>query len=162
KLAVRLYDRTTRSLVLTPEGSAFATSAAALLSQLEQSIGQLRSLTQGTSGQLKLCAASNMSSQLIAPTLAGFIRENPLVQVDLFDCQTRKEMFDHIANGTVDVGVIGGLVDQEHGLPGEFTLSRISMVREHMVVCFAHGHSLSSKEMVSWDDLAPFPHIGLR
>src|SRR5690606_19915694 len=91
KLAVRLYDRTTRSLVPTPEGSAFATSAAALLSQLEQSIGQLRSLTQGTSGQLKLCAASNMSSQIIAPTLAGFIRENPLVQVDLFDCQTRKE-----------------------------------------------------------------------
>src|SRR5690606_35383387 len=53
-------------------------------------------------------------------------------------------------------------VDQEHGLPGEFTLSRISMVREHMVVCFAHGHPLSSKETVSWDDLAPFPHIGVR
>src|SRR5690606_11235412 len=147
---------------LTSEGVAFATSAAALLNQLEQSIGQLRSLAQGTSGHLKLCAASNMSSQMIAPTLASYMRENPLVRVELHDCQTRKEMFNHIANGTADVGVIGGLVDQDHGLPSEFVLTQINMVRERMVVCFSHGHPLGAHDVVNWDDLAAYPQIGVR
>lgn len=162
KLAVRLLDRSTRRLDLTAEGRAFALSAEAMLQQFEQSVGQLRSLAQGSSGELRLCSASNMSTQIVAPVVGGFIEANPLVQFSLYDCQTRKQMVEHIANGSSDVGLIGGLPEQNHDLPPEFSITEIATVREPMIVCFAHGHPLEQFERVTWDQIDQYPRVGLR
>ncbi|WP_158569410.1 LysR family transcriptional regulator [Pseudotabrizicola alkalilacus] len=162
KLAVRLLDRSTRRLELTAEGRAFVISAEAILQQFEQSVGQLRSLAQGSTGELRLCSASNMSTQIVAPVVGGFIETNPRVRLSLYDCQTRKQMIEHIANGSSDVGLIGGLPNQDHELSGEFDLTEIAMVREPMIVCFAHGHPLEKFERVAWEQVSAYPRIGLR
>lgn len=162
KLAVRLLDRSTRRLDLTAEGHAFVLSAEAMLQQFEQSVGQLRSLAQGSSGELRLCSASNMSTQIVAPVVGGFMDANPRVRFSLYDSQTRKQMVEHIANGASDVGLIGGLPEQDHELPGEFDVSEIAKIREPMIVCFQHGHPLEEFRRVTWEQIAEYPRIGLR
>jgi len=162
KLAVRLLDRSTRRLDLTAEGRAFAISAEAMLQQFEQSVGQLRSLAQGSTGALRLCSAANMSTQIVAPVVGGFMEANPRVRFSLYDCQTRKQMIEHIANGSSDVGLIGGLPNQDHELSGEFDLTEIAAVREPMIVCFARGNPLEKFNRVTWEQIAEYPRIGLR
>ncbi|WP_225026988.1 LysR family transcriptional regulator [Xinfangfangia pollutisoli] len=162
RLGVRLLDRSTRRLELTAEGRAFATSASAMLQQFEQSLGQLRNLAQGTRGELRICSASNMSTQIVAPVVGGFIQANPSIHFSLYDCQTRKQMVEHIANGTSDVGLIGGLPDQNHELPAELAVTEIAVVRESMIVCFPHGHPLEQYGRVTWEQIAQYPRIGLR
>lgn len=83
ELGVRLLQRTTRALSLTPEGEAFLPHAQAMLEALGAGLGAIRPSDAGASGMLRVTASVPFGRQVVAPFVAGFLQANPEAQVDL-------------------------------------------------------------------------------
>ncbi len=83
ELGVRLVQRTTRALALTPEGKAFLPHAQAMLEDEVEARAAVRPETAGASGLLRITASVPFGSRIIAPFVPAFARANPAVRVDL-------------------------------------------------------------------------------
>ncbi|USI72829.1 LysR family transcriptional regulator [Sphingomonas morindae] len=83
ELGVRLLQRTTRALSLTPEGEAFLPHAQAMLEALGDGLGAIRPSDAGASGMLRVTASVPFGRQVVAPFVASFLRANPEAQIDL-------------------------------------------------------------------------------
>jgi DNA-binding transcriptional LysR family regulator len=98
ELGVRLLQRTTRALSLTPEGEAFLPHAQAMLEARAEAIGAIRPSDAGASGLLRVTASVPFGRQVVAPFIAAFLRANPDAQVDLL-----------LTDSVVDI--VGGGID---------------------------------------------------
>jgi len=101
ELNVRLLYRTTRALSLTPEGEAFLPFAKRLLEDEAEALAAIRPVTAAATGVLRVTASGAFGRRVIAPMLAGFMQENPELQVDL-QCSDR--VIDIVAAG-IDLAI---------------------------------------------------------
>lgn len=83
ELGVRLLHRTTRSLSLTAEGETFLPHAQALLEAEALARESVRPSGRGVSGLLRVTTSAAFGRRALTPIVAGFLRANPEVQVDL-------------------------------------------------------------------------------
>ncbi|WP_374021486.1 LysR family transcriptional regulator [Mycobacterium sp. HNNTM2301] len=82
RLNVRLIERTTRRLTLTPEGERYAAGAATItngLIELEDSIAQRGELA----GRIRVHASLGLGRHHIGPLVAEFLEQHPRVQLEL-------------------------------------------------------------------------------
>lgn len=82
-LGVRLLQRTTRSLSLTPEGETFLPFAEALIENEDEAIARLRPGVEGASGMLRLTASVAFGLKFIAPLIPRLLKENPELRIAL-------------------------------------------------------------------------------
>lgn len=82
-VGVRLMQRTTRSLSLTPEGEAFMPFAQAILDNEEQARSRLRRETTSASGLLRVSVPIEFGIKVVAPLLPGLLTENPELRISL-------------------------------------------------------------------------------
>ena len=76
-LEVKLLNRTTRSLSLTPDGQAFCERCSALLLEFEDAQQQLTSQREHPSGVLKVSAPLGFGRTVLMPILAQLSKDNP-------------------------------------------------------------------------------------
>ncbi|MEI4472261.1 LysR family transcriptional regulator [Frigidibacter sp. MR17.24] len=133
QLGVALFTRTTRSLVLTPEGQALHDRALRLIEaaeDIEQTAGALRA---APSGRLRIAAPLALGIHVIAPLLPAFRRAHPKVRVEL---RLNDRLVDLIEEG-IDVAIrIGDLADSR-------LLSRVLM--RQRLCCFAAPSYLAGR-----------------
>lgn len=91
-LAVKLFRRTRRGVVLTPAGAAYARKVAARLDALEADALDLRA-GSGERRVVELAVVPTFATRWLLPRLADFAREAPQVQLDLH-VRTRPFLFD--------------------------------------------------------------------
>jgi DNA-binding transcriptional LysR family regulator len=86
EMAVRLFDRTTRSIRITEEGTVFLGAAERMLGELDQVQAIVGDKLANPKGRIKLSAPASIGS-FIAPALSAFLRAYPDVEVhaDLTD-----------------------------------------------------------------------------
>jgi len=84
ELGVRLLHRTTRQVSLSTTGAALYERAAAPLSQLRSSLGELPDLEDEPSGDLRVTATADIATALLADVIARFTARYPGVRVDLW------------------------------------------------------------------------------
>lgn len=83
RLGVRLLNRTTRRIGLTPEGETYLLHARRILAEIDD-MEQLVSRTHGTpQGLLRVNATLGFGRSHIAPLIATFVQRHPQVQVQL-------------------------------------------------------------------------------
>ncbi len=83
RLGVRLLNRTTRRIGLTPEGETYLLHARRILAEIDD-MEQLVSRTHGTpQGLLRVNATLGFGRSHIAPLIAAFVQRHPQVQVQL-------------------------------------------------------------------------------
>jgi DNA-binding transcriptional LysR family regulator len=82
-LQTRLFNRSTRSLRLTPEGELFLGNARLALHSLDEGRQQLAGSKVGISGPLQLSAPSDFGRNTLLPWLDEFQRAHPQVQLRL-------------------------------------------------------------------------------
>lgn len=83
RLGVRLLNRTTRRISLTPEGETYLTEGAKVLADLdalERAVSSNRAIPKG---RLRIAATLGFGRQQIAPALSAFVRRYPEVEVQL-------------------------------------------------------------------------------
>lgn len=88
ELSARLFDRTTRSIRITEEGSTFLTHVERILSEIEAARASVDDKVNKPKGKLKIAAPSALGRRYVAPALGAFLRTYPEIEVQL-DLQDR-------------------------------------------------------------------------
>src|SRR4051812_18592786 len=101
RLGARLLNRTTRSVSLTEAGEAYLARIGPALGQVIEAGEELNMLQGRPAGTLRLNAARISTAMVLQPLLAGFLQENPHVQLEL----TNDEGFVDIVERGFDAGV---------------------------------------------------------
>ncbi len=108
QLGLSLFTRTTRSLVLTPEGRELHERALHLLRAVEDVVQSAAAAQAEPAGTLKVAAPLPVGTRLLAPALPEFRRRYPKVQVDL----RLSDHFINLVDEGIDVAIrIGHLAD---------------------------------------------------
>lgn len=82
-LSVRLLNRTTRRLSLTPEGEVYLATARAVLAQIDDVERELSQAAAEPKGMLRVNATLGFGRNHVAPIAAAFCRRFPQVQMQL-------------------------------------------------------------------------------
>jgi LysR family transcriptional activator of dmlA len=96
RLKLKLFHRTTRRVSPTPEGELLCDRAAALLDGFRAAESELRERQAEPAGLVRLCATFGFGRQWVAPAVADFQAQHPLVQVQL---QLTEQLPDLAAEG---------------------------------------------------------------
>ncbi|MFC3625797.1 LysR family transcriptional regulator [Vogesella amnigena] len=83
RLGAKLLVRTTRSISLTQEGSAFYEDCLRILAELEEAESAIASGSGRARGQLRVSAPAGFGRQHVAPHVASFLRKHPDLRVAL-------------------------------------------------------------------------------
>jgi len=91
-LGMRLLNRTTRSVSLTPEGEAFLPFAQAMVDAEAAGRACLGSASGGVAGLLRVSAPVAFGRKIVAPLIPGLLHAHPDLRIDL-----------HLGDGLVDL-----------------------------------------------------------
>lgn len=100
KLGRRLFNRTTRSVALTPEGEALLARVAPLIAQLDDAV-TVYEVGEPLSGDLRINAPLSAASYLLVKIVPTFLARYPGIDLDL---RHEERMVDIVAEGC-DAGI---------------------------------------------------------
>lgn len=129
RLGVRLMNRTTRKISLTPEGETYLMEGVRLLEALNALEGRLGVGSKQAQGTVRIAATLGFGRTHIAPALSRFIRQFPQIEVQL-----------HLSDRFVN------LVDQGFDLMvrfGDLTDSRLTarlLANNRRILCATPGY----------------------
>ena len=90
-LGVRLFQRTTRRVVITEDGEQVYTRAKAILENLDDLIDEVSERRRAPSGMLRICSSFGFGRNLVAPAIAKLAQAYPGLQI-------RFEVFDRLVD----------------------------------------------------------------
>jgi DNA-binding transcriptional LysR family regulator len=109
RLKVKLLNRTTRRVTVTPDGAAYYERTVRVLNDLDDIEASMTNAQASPSGRLRVDVGTSVAQQIIIPALADFYRRFPDIQLDL---GVTDRPVDLIADN-VDCVIRGGeLLDQ--------------------------------------------------
>lgn len=82
-LKVKLLNRTTRRVSVTPDGAAYYDRVTRLLSDIEELEGSVSHARAAPRGRIRVDVASSVARMLIIPALPEFYAKHPDIQIDL-------------------------------------------------------------------------------
>lgn len=151
-VGVRLLDRSTRRVDLTPAGAQLLERARVILKSVDDAVAEARRIDAGEEGNLRLAFIGSASYGLM-PALARALNEElPLLHLDLTGDVLSPEVAARLAEGSLDVGLLR---------PFDLTPSIHSRVlrSEPLVVALPTGHP-ASPGPVALSTLAEEPFVG--
>lgn len=101
ELAVRLFNRTTRSVSLTYAGRIFVAQIKPALEDIQKAMNTARSQQETPSGTLRINAFATAAREIMAPLVLTYLQRYPQVHIDLV---TEGRLVDVVAAG-FDLGV---------------------------------------------------------
>lgn len=101
ELAVRLFNRTTRSVSLTHAGRNFVAQVGPALDTIQNAMNIARAEQETPSGTLRINAFATAAREIVAPLVLNYLRRYPRVHVDIV---TEGRLVDVVAAG-FDFGV---------------------------------------------------------
>ncbi|OYW46960.1 MAG: LysR family transcriptional regulator [Sphingomonadales bacterium 12-68-11] len=101
ELAVRLFNRTTRSVSLTYAGRIFVAQIKPALEDIQKAMNTARAQQETPSGTLRINAFATAAREIMAPLVLTYLQRYPQVHVDLV---TEGRLVDVVAAG-FDLGV---------------------------------------------------------
>ena len=132
QLQARLFNRSTRSLRLTPEGELFLGNARLALQSLDEGRQQLAGSKVGISGPLQLSAPSDFGRNTLLPWLDEFQQAHPQVQLRLLLGDRVADLFRE----PVDIAL-------RYGAPEDSSLVALPVAAANRRVCAPHRSTCS-------------------
>lgn len=118
ELGARLFDRTSRRVLLTPEGEAFLEDVRGVLRGLEEAVDRVRGVAQGERGRLRVGFVGSAVSTRFPAGVAAFRERHPAVRLELRESGTLVQR-RAIAEGRLDVGLFRNLGETPDDLTTE-------------------------------------------
>jgi DNA-binding transcriptional LysR family regulator len=154
ELAVRLFERTTRRVVLTEEGQALLPSVQVLFKDLDQAFDGLRRLSARRRGRFAVATSPLLAATLLPQLLASFRLRFPDIAVDLLDLPV-DGIAQAVREGRADFGVC--TADQE--VAGLLTTT---LYQDRLMLACLADHPLAGRKEVRWSELVGEPLALLR
>ncbi len=108
RLGVRLINRTTRRLALTPEGEAFFHRAQRILADIEEAENEVARFRERPSGKLRINVGTAFGGYQFVPAMPEFLARYPEIEVEL----TMTDRIVDLMEEGADVGIrSGALID---------------------------------------------------
>lgn len=103
-IGFKLFDRTTRRVVMTPEAVKFRTRAEKVLKEFDNSIQDLKAFGQGEHGHIHIAAAASVIDRLLVRIIPRFQEIYPKVTISLRDASAEK-VEKMVLDGEVDFAI---------------------------------------------------------
>lgn len=152
-LGLKLLDRTTRSVDLTPVGRDFLPQARAIVQEMTSAVERLKDLSQHARGTLALACIASVSSHVLPELLKTYGERYPGNRVRLLDGSST-EVRDAVLGGQAELGI--AVQGDAHPQLAEAPLFADPLV----FVCRA-PHPLHARKSVTWDDMRGIALVGV-
>ena len=127
-VGARLFDRSTRQVLLTAEGEVFAVGARRIAAEMAASVNEVRDRTALRIGSVTIAAPASLSSEWLPDLLGKFRLQHPNIALKLRDVVSDR-CLELVLNGQADFGVNG-----QPGNEVEFE-SSLRFYERYYVVC---------------------------
>ena len=155
ELGSTLFERTSRGMVLTPQGHRFLASARKVLSTVADATRLHGDAPEGLSGVLAIGVTSLVAGYYLSELLSRFRRHNPGVEV--FVTEETPPFLEHLLiNGELDVAI---MVSNALGEPQALVAE--TLTRSPNRVWLASNHALASHDEVTLAECAGCDQIVL-
>jgi DNA-binding transcriptional LysR family regulator len=144
ELNVRLLERTTRTVRLTPAGQVFLTEARDLLAASTRAGEKAQEAQRGIAGMLRVGVIAPAANSWLAGVLRPYRQQFPGVQLSLFDL-TSTEQLRRLLAGELEVGLLRPPVDYPE-------LNHRVVEESRQVLALPAGHPLARKRKLAWSD----------
>jgi DNA-binding transcriptional LysR family regulator len=122
-LGVRLLQRTSRKLGLTPAGERYLTEVRGPLARVAEASNEIASLSAEARGVVRLTVAPGMVDAGLSRLLAKFLRDNPRVQIDLLITNRRVSLMEE----QVDLAIRAGKLDDSTLIARRIAISELRL-----------------------------------
>lgn len=152
-LGVRLFERTKRSVKLTPAGAALLDPARELLMRAGTLPALARAAAAGETGALRLAFVSTIGFSMLPQWVRGFRQRHAGVRLELIEA-TGDQQLAALAGAEIDAGFVlhaSGLVP-----PG---LAQLRVASELLCVALPSQHPLATKAHLMFSDVLAEPLV---
>jgi DNA-binding transcriptional LysR family regulator len=142
----------------TEAGRTLLKHARAMLEMNARLREDLDAFTKGVSGEVRILANTNASTEFLPEALAAFLAEHPNVRIDLEE-RLSDEIVGLVAEGAADIGIVAGTVEVGALETYPFRSDRFVVVAppHHPLA----GLSLLGQDSVAFADVLDFDIVGL-
>ncbi|SNS57046.1 LysR family transcriptional regulator [Rhodococcoides kyotonense] len=151
RLDVTLFERTTRKVVVTPDGRAVTEYARQMVSDFDEGLAQISRFVTGDRGTVSMACLPSLAATFLPPYVVRFRRAHPDVQLDIRD-GLRRESLDLLFDGTVDIA----LVSTPSVIPG---VLQQTLTTDSFYCALLPTHRLANRTELDWTDLEGEPFI---
>ena len=152
-MGVALLVRSRQGVTPTPAGRTLLKHARAMLDQGARLEEDLAAYGRGVSGEVRVLANTNASTEFLPNALSQFLADHPHVTVDLEE-RLSDEIVGLIAEGVGDVGIVAGTVDMG-------ALESFPFRSDRFVVVAAAGHPLADGAPKAFAEALDYDVVGL-
>lgn len=152
-LGVRLFDRTTRSVVLTQVGRTFAPRARQLLNDFEDALNGVSDKVSYGSGLVTVASIPSAAYYFMPKVIAHFRRRFANVRIKLVDTSA-SNVYSTVYQRQADFG-LSFLANEESGL------TFLPLVDEAYQMVCRHDHPLSTHPSLTWTTFLNSDYIWL-
>lgn len=154
EIGLRLFDRSTRSVELTPQAVTFLPVVERILGDLEGALEDLRFLAERQKGSVVVAAAASFINIVLTPAVAQLARTHPGIRVRIIE-DTTESLVRRVVSGEVDFGV----TTLWRPVTG---IDAVPILRDRLGVMFPPGHPMArSAEPIAWSDVVGLPMASL-
>lgn len=157
ELNVRLFDRSRRTVSLTPAGRAFEPCARKMLEDYTEMLTSIKRFSN--SGHLHIGSVDHMGRVGLTTPISSFLRQYPdgSVTIDIEKGDTLKLM-DHLMAGKIDMAFIAQIISPFSRASNidTYQLDRYrlyTLVLDDYHVIVSQRHRFAGRDKVSWMDL---------
>ena len=111
-VGLKLFDRTTRRVVMTEAGARFQAQADRVVREFDNAVRDLRALGQGQEGHIKIASIPSVIYQFLSSAIPAFRTQYPHVTISLRDAGAQR-IEQMVLDGEVDFGITA----RHKGLP---------------------------------------------
>ena len=155
ELGTPLFERTKRSVALTPAGAALLPEARRILQHAASLPDIARRAASGESGLLSLSFVSTADYSVLPPLLREFRERYPQIQIDLREA-TSDLQIDDLMHSRIDAGLV---IPPLHDKAGA-ELAYVTVLSEPLILALPHGlKNLHTKATVALAEVADMPLI---
>ncbi len=150
---VRLFDRDTRTVRLTPVGELMLRYSREVLNQVERTRGLSRALAEGRTGRVEIGFSGILFSPGLDEVILRYRQDHPQVQVHMREVTSQKQI-ELLEAGRLDAGLLS--------LPQPpLGLTHIPLLADRFVACLPAGHRLARRRTIRAAELRDEPFVFL-
>lgn len=145
-LGVRLFDRSTRELVLTPAGTALLPSAVAMLNAEDEARRVIDELRGANKGKLIIGTNTTGGMYLLPQILRAFRASSPDIEIVL-DIDATDAICERVNQNILDLGFVGGPIDDRR-------LTVEPIVDDRVTLIASPDNPLAARGRITLEELA--------
>jgi DNA-binding transcriptional LysR family regulator len=153
ELGLKLFERTTRSVKLTPAGEALLVEVKAGLGRIERGVELAQHIAQGREGKISIGCTNNIIYNLMPPIFREFRKSFPLIEVVLAEQSDLQTLESKLFNEEIDFGIIELIGANVPGLIYE------PFYTENGVIALPRDHPLARLKALSLRELKNQPFV---